>query len=78
MSSGLERVRDVARRDDRAQFSALLHYIDVPLLWESYERLKRRAAPGVDGVRWSDYQEGLLENPNDLHDRIHKGSYRAL
>jgi len=71
-------VRDVARRDDRAQFSALLHHIDVPLLRESYERLKRGAAPGVDGVRWSDYQEGLLENLTDLHERIHKGSYRAL
>lgn len=78
VSSGLERVRDVARRDDRAQFSALLHHIDVTLLWESYERLKRGAAPGVDGVRWKDYQEGLLENLTDLHDRIHKGSYRAL
>jgi len=78
VSSGLERVRDVARRDGRAQFTALLHHIDVPLLWESYERLKRGAAPGVDGVRWSDYQEGLLENLSDLHERIHKGSYRAL
>jgi RNA-directed DNA polymerase len=78
VSSGLERVRDVARRDGRAQFTALLHHIDVPLLWESYERLKPRAAPGVDGVRWSDYQEGLLESLTDLHERIHRGSYRAL
>ena len=58
VSSGLGRVREVARRDGRVQFTALLHHIDVPLLWESYERLKRRAAPGVDGVRWADYQEG--------------------
>ena len=78
VSSGLGRVREVARRDGRAQFTALLHHIDVPLLWESYERLKRRAAPGVDGVRWADYQEGLLESLTDLHERIHKGSYRAL
>lgn len=78
VSSGLERVRDVARRDDRAQFSALLHHIDVPLLRESFERLKRSSAPGVDGVRWPDYQEGVLENLTDLHERIHKGSYRAL
>jgi RNA-directed DNA polymerase len=31
----------------------------------------------VDGVRWEGYQEGLLERLMDLHDRIHKGSYRA-
>jgi group II intron reverse transcriptase/maturase len=60
------------------QFTALLHHIDVSLLWESYEKLKRGAAPGVDGVRWTDYQDGLLGRLTDLHDRIHKGSYRAL
>jgi len=78
VSNGLERVREVARRDRRVQFSALLHHIDVPLLWESYERLKRRAAPGVDGVRWADYQEGLLARLTSLHERIHGGSYKAL
>ena len=78
VSSGLARVREVARRDRRMQFTALLHHIDVPLLWESYERLKRGAAAGVDGVRWADYQGDLLENLSDLHDRIHTGRYRAM
>jgi group II intron reverse transcriptase/maturase len=78
VSRGLLGVREAARRDKRLQFTALLHHIDVSLLWESYEQLKRGAAPGVDGVRWEDYQEGLLERLTDLHDRIHKGSYRAL
>ncbi len=78
VSRGLVGVREAARRDKRLQFTALLHHIDVPLLWSSYEKLKRAAAPGVDGVRWTDYQEGLLERLTDLHDRIHKGSYRAL
>ncbi len=68
VSSGLGRVREVARRDRRVQFTALLHHIDVPLLWASYERLKRGAAPGVDGVRWADYQDGLLENLTELHE----------
>ncbi len=66
VSSGLERVREMSRRDRRVQFTALLHHIDVPLLWESYERLKRKAAPGVDGVRWADYQNDLLVNLTDL------------
>ena len=78
VSRGLLGVREAARRDKRLQFTALLHHIDVSLLWESYEQLKRGAAPGVDGVRWTDYQEGVLERLTDLHDRIHKGSYRAL
>ena len=78
VSRGLLGVREAARRDKRLQFTTLLHHIDVSLLWESYEQLKRGAAPGVDGVRWTDYQEGLLERLTELHDRIHKGSYRAL
>jgi RNA-directed DNA polymerase len=78
VTRGLEGVREAARRDKRLQFTALLHHIDVSLLRESYERLKRGAAPGVDDVRWTDYQEGVLERLTELHDRIHKGSYRAL
>ena len=78
VSRGLLSVREAARRDKRLQFTALLHHIDVSLLLESYQKLKRGAAPGVDGVRWKDYQERVLERLTDLHDRIHKGSYRAL
>jgi len=78
VSCGLLGVREAAHRDKRLQFTALLHHIDVSLLLESYHKLKRGAAPGVDGVRWMDYQEGVLERLTDLHDRIHKGSYRAL
>ena len=31
------------------RFTALLHHIDVDLLRSSYYKLKRNAAPGVDG-----------------------------
>ncbi len=78
VSRGLLGVREAARRDKKLRFTALLHHIDVALLWESYEQLKRGAAPGVDGIRWMDYQKGILERLTDLHDRIHEGSYRAL
>src|SRR4029077_11300929 len=44
------RVRKVARRDQRARFTALLHHVTVDLLRESFLALKRQAAPGVDDV----------------------------
>ncbi len=78
VSRGLLGVREAARRDRKLQFTALLHHIDVPLLRESYGALKRNAAPGVDGMTWAAYQEGLDERLQDLHHRIHKGTYRAL
>jgi hypothetical protein len=59
------------------RFSALLHHITVDLLRQSYIALKRDAAPGIDGVTWQTYGENLEAKLKDLHERIHKGSYRA-
>ena len=70
-------MREVARRDKRTRFSALLHHVTTKLLRESYYSLKREAAPGVDGVTWRDYETGLDEKLADLHRRIHRGTYRA-
>lgn len=77
-SRGLGRIREKARKEKRVQFTSLLHHIDVVQLQESYERLNRRAATGVDGVSWKDYQAKLSENLSHLHSRLHTGSYRAL
>ena len=76
-SSGLLGVREVARKDKRARFTALLHHVTVHLLRDSYYALKRNAAPGVDGTTWKEYERGLEEKLADLHSRIHRGTYRA-
>ncbi len=39
------------------KFTALLHHLTVDLLRESFYSLKRKAAPGVDGVTWQEYEE---------------------
>ena len=44
VSLGLYGVREVARRDKRARFTALLHHVTVELLRDSFYRLKREAA----------------------------------
>lgn len=76
-SSGLERVRQAAKGDKQLKFTALLHHINTDLLRQSYYSLKRQAAPGVDGVVWQEYGNGLEERIQDLHNRIHRGAYRA-
>src|SRR5262249_15542403 len=58
VSSGLERVRQVARRDKKARFTALLHHVDADALTRSSYALKSQAAPGSDGVTWRQYEEG--------------------
>ncbi len=65
--SGLLGVREVARKDKRTRFTALLHHVTVNLLRDSYYALKRDAAPGVDGVTWKEYETGLDEKLADLH-----------
>jgi len=77
VSQGLGGVREAARRDKKQKFTALLHHVTVGLLRDSYYTLKRQAAPGVDGVTWGQYEDGVEERLVDLHDRVHRGTYRA-
>jgi len=70
-------VRQAARRDKDAQFTALLHHVDVSRLRAAYQALSPRAAAGVDGVTWAAYGQNLTDNLQDLHRRLHAGSYRA-
>jgi group II intron reverse transcriptase/maturase len=74
---GLARVQEVARKDKRAKFTALLHHVTIDLLRESFYALKRAAAPGVDGVTWQQYEVGLEDRLLNLHQRVHTGTYRA-
>jgi group II intron reverse transcriptase/maturase len=76
-SNGLTAVRRAARQSKRERFTALLHHITVDLLKRSYHALKRDAACGIDGVTWQVYGENLEDKLKDLHDRVHRGSYRA-
>jgi group II intron reverse transcriptase/maturase len=76
-SSGLPGVREVARKEKRTRFTALLHHVTVERLQESFYALKREAAPGVDGVTWREYETDLRAHVVDLHRRVHTGTYRA-
>ena len=77
VSQGLAGVRKAARDNKEMKFTALLHHLTVDLLRESFYSLKRKAAPGVDGVTWQEYEDGLEDRLTDLHGRVHRGAYRA-
>jgi group II intron reverse transcriptase/maturase len=77
VSQGLADVRKAARDNKEMKFTALLHHLTADLLRESFYSLKRKAAPGVDGVTWQEYEVGLEDRLIDLHDRVHRGAYRA-
>lgn len=75
--SGLERVREAARKNSPERFTALLHHVTVDLLRKAYYKLNPKAAPGVDEVTWKEYGQGVEERLADLHERVHSGRYRA-
>lgn len=75
--TALERIRAVARRDKQARFTSLLHHITPERLKQCFMEIKRSASPGIDGVRWADYEEALESNLAQLHARPHRGGYQA-
>ena len=77
VSQGLPGVRKAAKENKEMKFTALLHHLTVDLLRESFYSLKRKAAPGVDGVTWQEYEDGLEDRLTDLQGRVHRGAYRA-
>ena len=78
VSQGLAGVRKAAKEHQEMKFTALLHHLTVDLLRGSFYALKRKAAPGVDGMTWQEYETGLEGRLAHLHSRVHHGAYRAL
>jgi RNA-directed DNA polymerase len=74
VSQGLERIRQAARQRKKERFTALLHHVTIDRLRESFVALKRKAAPGVDGLRWRDYEAGSEEHLRSLHARVQSGA----
>src|SRR5713101_4424592 len=76
VTPALDRVREAARQRKKERFTALLHHVNPDTLLVAFYALQRKAAPGVDGVTWDDYEAELELRLADLHGRIHRGAYR--
>ncbi|MGB6449828.1 MAG: group II intron reverse transcriptase/maturase [Steroidobacteraceae bacterium] len=78
VSQAQDRIREAVNRNKKGKFTALLHHVDIDVLRWAFFSLKKRAAPGVDGVTWGQYEEDLETRLTGLHARVHAGTYRAL
>src|SRR6266436_3911993 len=78
VSQALDRIRKAARERKKEKFTALYHHISTDLLEAAFTELKKDAAPGVDRLTWKDYEANLERNIADLHNRVQRGTYRAL
>ena len=66
-----------AGKEPKHRFRSLARLIDQQSLGEAFRQLKRRAAPGIDGVTYGEYAENLDENLLRLVTRLKQGTYRA-
>ena len=70
MIQALSCVQQAARHRKKERFTALLHHLNVDTLRTAFLALKRKAAPGVDGVTWRDYEAELEPNLEDLARKV--------
>lgn len=76
VSTGLVRVMERARRNPRERQLSLAHLIDVDALRRSYNRIRKKAAVGIDGVSKEEYGRNLEVNLQELHGRLKAMKYR--
>lgn len=74
----LASIAQVARRDKKAKFNSLAYLMNRSTLKESFRRLDKSAAPGIDRVTKEEYEQNLESNIDNLIERLKKGSYRPL
>src|SRR5574340_514968 len=77
ISTKVQRIAQLAREDPRRAFLSLAHHIDEAWLQEAFERTRKDGAPGIDGLRGSDYERALGSKLRELLDRFKSGRYKA-
>jgi group II intron reverse transcriptase/maturase len=77
MQTSLERIAIKARRNKRHRFQNLFMLINEDFLLDCWKELNKKAAPGIDGINYHEYQENLDGNVRKLVGRLKRKSYRA-
>ena len=75
-SPKLAKVMELARKDPGLRLRSLAHVLDEHVLKQSFHRLRKDAAVGVDGVTKEEYGRELADNIRCLYDRMRTARYR--
>ena len=76
METKLNLISEIARKDRKCKFNNLAHNLNVTTLKECFYLLKKNKAPGIDGVRFDEYEQNLTQNLENLVFRMKQFSYR--
>jgi group II intron reverse transcriptase/maturase len=77
LSTELNRLSAIAKRDSKAKFTSLAHLLTEEFLKGCYRELNHQAAAGIDQVSYASYGEDLDQNIGDLVKRLKEKRYRA-
>ena len=77
VSTRLQRIAELARRDPRWALTTLAQHIDLEFLREAHRRTGKDGAVGVDGQTAAEYAKQLEANLSSLLERFKSGSYKA-
>ena len=71
----LKRIAKKAYRDPQCKFTSLFHLMNRDFMWECFWKLKKCKASGIDQITKDKYAENLIQNLDDLVDRLHRMAY---
>jgi retron-type reverse transcriptase len=77
MSTVELQIAERARKFKGDALHSLYPFIDAQMLQESYEKLNKRSASGIDGKRWQQYGEEFPDRRKHLLEEFKSGRYRA-
>lgn len=77
MTTKLSRIAAKAKEDRKARFTSLAHILTPEFLMDTWQRMNRRGAPGVDGETMAAFERHLEDRVADLHAALKAGRYRA-
>jgi retron-type reverse transcriptase len=77
MSTVELQIAERARKHKGEALHSLYPFIDATMLQESYEKLNKRSAKGVDGKTWQQYGLEFPERRDRLLEEFRTGRYKA-
>lgn len=77
MQTSLRAIANKAGRSKKHRFRNLYRMLNQDNLEDSFARMNRRAAPGVDRETFRDYEANLTANVRDLTERLKTKRYRT-
>jgi len=77
LSTKLQRIEELAEKDQNMRFTSLAHLLNPEMLRTSFKKLNQHGAAGVDGITVKEYREYLGINTEALHKELKSGKYRA-